>query len=1176
MQKSIKQSGRPAVIMAVLSLLTAFFVISSTVFSAVSATLGDEISEGTINNSEGKATLDEIAKTPSFIASTGEKIDMLRWGAISAESNMTNALTQHFVKNGYEWTASSDKDTSDIETGYTLTTADDGKVSVDKSVIYGADDYSAFSYGKYEFSVALSTIAQEYNLYNKMTVDVPLDVVFILDTSGSMRQASGDNQTASYGDVTKASAMTTALNSAVRYLMQDANNRVGVVTYSDGAGDLIELDHYTTSNLSGNYFTYSESYSGSGNSRTVSGCTISTVSGGIRNSSGNTVAASTDSQDSGKVANWLGTYTQAGIARAAEMFENVNDTTYTDQEGNVIKRKPVFIMLSDGEPTYCNPEYENIINSSGAYTTIYGCGSSKLLDVSRLTNKNQNNKGVLGYYTILSANYYKNLVANHYRRTSNFYTIGEGTGPEGLGTINTSLTIAGDDYRRAVLNPTENNVEALADSSYTYADLTAHQLYQLLNNTFSESTVSIQPGSYTHSGTSANNVIGTSATSYNVPVSQNTYENYAYANRAYFGTLSSDELSDIFRTIVDESKETVEYGFALKTNTAVNFSDNIGDGMQVYDSPILRYNGTNYNVTEIKSPYDNGDSTVVKYVYDYSLSDTVMSFTRDVELSDIVVTVSTDKQTGQQTVNMAVPEACMPVIAHDDSGNWESQMPVRLLFKVKPTDEAIASAIAARQADPDAEIKLYTNSWRSTTTDVGASSEIYPSWNNPYYYDLDSFEEDEVQKNDNASGAYEYVKVSDTEIDPEADQNHHPAKHSVITIGNNGVLSIGNIKENIDVTVNKVWVDSSGNTITDMSMLPNVTVHLKRRTESGEDSSFDESASFGANSDFTYTFEDLDYYSVDDEIYYYYVEEDVVAGYTSTTSGEISWESGTITLTNTENNLSAGEIGVTKLWRDYEGNAKDPPDDAQISAQLWRHVTSMKTKQEGATVTFAYNGTQVDSVEVEKGTGLTYNVEVTNFGSFQRYLYLDSQYTNVSGRNSLSYSKTLENISDDITLNFTVRNSSGTSIVTTAKMTASVSDVTSPEWEDVTDTSQYPEDEVVQTESLSNSNGWSYVFTSLPLSASDNTHAYTYTYYVLEAAAFDGYVTTYSDSNDTENGISGGRTYIINTAKNPYPHYVLSDTGGVGKWIFYILSISLMVIGIFGLYRIRKKKGGGS
>ncbi len=1174
-----------------LSLAVAVLTVSLTIFPAITMTQDDTLYDE--NNIGGIYAAPNVGATPDEaspdISVSRREIEMVSVGAyedrsttaasMQAETQMSPSYTDEFLKYGYNWTVGSDADTSDIETGYTLDAAEDGKVSVDKSVVYGEDDYAAFdSYYPYEFSVALSALAQEYNLYNRMEVDIPLDVVFILDTSGSMRQAADDNLTAYYGDVTKASAMTTALNTAVRYLMNDnAYNRVGVVTYSDGAADLLALDHYTTSNTSGDYFSYSETYTGNGNNRTVSGCTITTVSGGIRNASGTTVTASTASQNSNQVANWLGTYTQGGIARAAKMFERVNDTTITDASGNIVKRKPVFIMLSDGEPTYCNPDYTNVITSSGSYTDIYGCGSSSLLTFNNNTaNQNQNNKGILGYYTILSANYYKNAVANHYNRTANFYTIGEGTGAEGIGTITTSISIAGDEYRRAILNPTGENITTLSTSNYTYAGITANQLYELLHNSFTDTTVTIQPGSYTHAANSGNynNVINTSSTSYIVPVNPNTYSNYAYANNSYFGNLSSTELSAVFQAIVEESKETVEYGFALRSNTAVTFTDTLGDGMQVSEAPVLRYNGSNYAATSFNS-HNDGTATTVTYVYDYTESNVVTSLTRTVELRNIIVTVTTDNATGRQTVFMAIPEACMPVIAHDNNDNWDIQMPVRLLFKVKPTAEAIRTAITARQEDPGADIRFYTNDWGGTAASVGANAVIHPSWNNPYYYDLNTYEDDAVQKGENTSGAYDYVKTSVTGYDDDTDPNY-PAKLSVITIGNNGVVSIGSLKEQIDVAVNKVWRDSAGSEITDTSAMPNVTVHLKRRTDTGTDDSFDEERTLNRLTAFSTVFSGLDYMSDDDEIYYYYIEEDEIIGYTSASSGEVSWDSGSITLTNTEKPLEDGRITVQKLWRNLDGLPDEPPDDAQVDIRLMRRVASATdgktitvgsvpyTVRVGSTLTFNV------SASIRSSTSTSQSKTVTLYANGERVAYTTSSSRTVNVNLSGTYTTTVTADQDDysVTLTATCVRSNGTTYTTTLSNTAAT--LTSYEVPTDVDSSAF-DDETIEIVTLSDDTGWSHTFDALALTGADSTHTFTYVYYVIEDPGYDGYAVTY-ENND--GGISG-TIRVINTAVELYPHYELPATGGTGTLIFYLFAIAAMLYSAVSLYR-RRHKGGGS
>ena len=84
--------------------------------------------------------------------------------------------------------------------------------------MYGKDDYSIFnSYNPGEFSVILSALGQKYIDTTSGIIHVSLDVVLVLDISGSM---SVD------GDGKRADNLVKAVNKTITYLMkEDENNR---------------------------------------------------------------------------------------------------------------------------------------------------------------------------------------------------------------------------------------------------------------------------------------------------------------------------------------------------------------------------------------------------------------------------------------------------------------------------------------------------------------------------------------------------------------------------------------------------------------------------------------------------------------------------------------------------------------------------------------------------------------------------------------------------------------------------------------------------------------------------------------------------------------------------------------------------------------------------------------
>ena len=149
---------------------------------------------------------------------------------------------------------------------------------------------------------------------------VPLDVVFVLDISSSMLQTDNDN-------TTRVQDMVEATNVAISKLMENKNNRVSVVLYNSYVYDLSgNLNYYSRKN--NDYITYKH----------IGGTEIG---GKVKFCTGKTIEVSTAAREGGK---YCGTYTQGGIKRATQIFKASAD--------NSIVRKPVMILLTDGDPTH--------------------------------------------------------------------------------------------------------------------------------------------------------------------------------------------------------------------------------------------------------------------------------------------------------------------------------------------------------------------------------------------------------------------------------------------------------------------------------------------------------------------------------------------------------------------------------------------------------------------------------------------------------------------------------------------------------------------------------------------------------------------------------------------------------------------------------------------------------
>ena len=179
-----------------------------------------------------------------------------------------------------------------------------GRVWTDKSVV--ADKANGV------FNTTFSALGSSRVVNSEL--QNPLDVVFIVDVSGSMNES--DNGTV------RMAAAANALNSAVSSLMQaNENNRVAVTTFSatSGATPFVGLGHYD-----GIQFTYNNRQ----DRLSVSG---------------------------GGAGGWVdvdgGTNTQLGIYRGMQVLASRNDSM-ADIDGNKLQRIPAVVLLSDGAPTY--------------------------------------------------------------------------------------------------------------------------------------------------------------------------------------------------------------------------------------------------------------------------------------------------------------------------------------------------------------------------------------------------------------------------------------------------------------------------------------------------------------------------------------------------------------------------------------------------------------------------------------------------------------------------------------------------------------------------------------------------------------------------------------------------------------------------------------------------------
>lgn len=223
------------------------------------------------------------------------------------------------------------------------------------------------------FLVALSAIASNKEIVGYSAI--PTDTMFVLDASSSM-------STNDLRDV------TIATNEAIKRLNEVGNhNRIGVVVYHGNATMLMDLDRYSP-NAAGNYLSFA-------------GNTIS-IAAGVKDGAGATV--------SGSVSQDRGTYTQGGIYLAMQEFLAADTAIASGQIQGGTGRMPIFVLMSDGDPSVSSSRFTNATNSTK--------DSGWVQSSNRTT-----------FLTMLTAAYAKNQVAAHYGRSALFYTLGYGLDP---------------------------------------------------------------------------------------------------------------------------------------------------------------------------------------------------------------------------------------------------------------------------------------------------------------------------------------------------------------------------------------------------------------------------------------------------------------------------------------------------------------------------------------------------------------------------------------------------------------------------------------------------------------------------------------------------------------------------------------------------------------------------
>ena len=697
---------------------------------------------------------------------------------------------------------------------------ENGKALLDKSVTYGRDDYGVFpEYPAGSFGVTLSALGQAF-VVDTTESAVPIDVLFILDMSNSMNETD-PGQTETRGQI-----LVNSMNKTIANLMEsNPENRVCAVGFNSNAFELLPMGRYEPDSQ-GRYFRWQ-----SGPPDPHSG-----------NPAGQMVPTGPNGDIGSPVGFADGTFTQLGIAQGYALMTRTGDTTYTTKiNGETVSRprKPVVILASDGEPTHCTSAYMDVLRNP-----YYGDGAPVI----------HNSKGQQGYYTILSANYYKRMVGIHYHNPAAMYTVAFGMEENDFSLA--GVTVTTNHFRATVMNPTQANINALLQSPTQYADEVEKPLYDLLQGSF---------GSPWQTAGAHHDIIPRLGHPHAmVPIlQQNPYRgNYAYADKAYLGNTGNDGLDAAFADIV-ERNSVYDYSYETQADEPLTITDPIGEGMALQSDPVLRINGVNY--APVSSQVSGSTET---FTYPSASVPVDPHSGRTVQLSDFTVTVETDAQ-GLQTVRLSIAPKALPTYTADATTSFFYEaLPVRLIYQVGLTEQAQADIAAM----PGGTTLTYTT---NRYEGQGAEGSLNPSLKNKYYLAADRTETRNKAANPTATAGTSLT----------IEENGERIRYN---LGNNGRLTFSKEKPPVMLVVQKQWQNFDGTEMTE-NLPPEVTGRLYRTWKPTLGLPREETvATFTLNAEngwrAEYTTEDLQ--EVENRRYRYYVDEVSVPGFTVSYSGD--------------------------------------------------------------------------------------------------------------------------------------------------------------------------------------------------------------------------------------------------------------------------------------------------
>ena len=612
-----------------------------------------------------------------------------------------------------------------------LTTEFSGRVWADKTVTTTDQKFSGdVSDGRdpitvtndSDFLVTYSALATTQSITGE--AQSPVDVVFVIDLSGSMISESMNGQN-------RLSHTIDALNASIQSLMEaNEYNRVGVVGYNNTSVTFLNLGRYTANN--NQYFSYASNQAQTNTSALLRlSCNVN------------------ETKVTGDHDIWAqyATNTQLGLYTGMNMLVNEPSTT-VDIDGQTVQRVPAVVHLSDGNPTvssdsvsWWNPE-NNFEDGRGATSQPEAGNGMKALMVGA---------------------YMKSKINSNYKATAeSFYSVKVYTIGMGLSDIASESGGNAQNLANITLNPSkyinENNIIAneIRDK---------WNLYRGGNN------IEFTFKKYPYTGITDNGN-GTATGNWRSGWNENTTHTYKFIHPndndvtsleyvdEYFSAENASDVTNAFESIVSDitvSTPQVPTNVspdAIDQSGYITYTDKIGDYMEVKNVKNLIFSGTNF-----ADPIENTSGNTTTYTFRGEIDSPVYG---QQNADDIVVTVTSNTDnTGKktQTLTVKIPASAIPLrvntVELESSGNVKSHTtnnayPVRLCYTVGVQDDVKnadgtvdLSKIddAYKQANTGTDgLYFYSNKYtgditcEDQETAGNAYVEFTPAKNNPYFY----------------------------------------------------------------------------------------------------------------------------------------------------------------------------------------------------------------------------------------------------------------------------------------------------------------------------------------------------------------------------------------------------------------------------------------------------------